>query len=97
MGVGPLQISEMAPGGATSRWHSHAAVADQVGAGGAATLKQLVTEAVNERLRPIRLTRADLIKSQDYLRKVLTVGTGRARETAEATLADIRRLMHNVY
>ena len=74
-----------------------AAVADQVGDGGAAGLKQLVTDAVNERLRPIRLARADLAKERHYLHEVLATGTSRARETAERTLTEVRNLMHNVY
>lgn len=73
------------------------AVADQVGHGGAAGLKRLVTDALNERLRPIRRVRADLVKDPSYLRQVLAAGTGRASETAEHTLTEVRRLMHNIY
>ncbi len=72
-------------------------VAEQVGDGGAGGLKRLVTEALNERLRPIRLARAELVKDQDYLREVLSAGTGRAREIAERTLDEVRRLMHTMY
>ncbi len=73
------------------------ALADQVGKAGAAGLKRLVTEAVNERLRPIREARTDFAKDTSYLRKVLAEGNKHATAIADTTLGDVRRLMHNIY
>jgi tryptophanyl-tRNA synthetase len=72
-------------------------VAEEVGDGGAAALKRLLTDALNERLRPIRQRRLELAADPAYLRSVLMAGTARARELAAATLADVRELMHNLY
>jgi tryptophanyl-tRNA synthetase len=72
-------------------------VAEQVGDGGASALKRLVTEAVNERLRPIRARRADLTRDRSYLRDVLREGNRRARALAGDTLARVRELMHTTY
>ncbi|MBP2334753.1 tryptophanyl-tRNA synthetase [Saccharothrix coeruleofusca] len=73
------------------------AVAEEVGAGGAAALKRLVTEAVNERFRDIRKQRAELINDRAQLRRILAAGNERAAEIADATLADVKRLMHTDY
>jgi len=72
-------------------------VADQIGDAGAAALKRLVTEALNERLRPIRHRRQELIAETAYLSKILADGNERARTIADNTLRDVRRLMHNIY
>jgi tryptophanyl-tRNA synthetase len=72
-------------------------VADEVGGAGSAALKRVVTEAVNERFRSIRARRAELAADPGHLRAVLHDGNRRAREIAEQTLADVRRLMHTDY
>ncbi|WNV87736.1 tryptophan--tRNA ligase [Umezawaea sp. Da 62-37] len=72
-------------------------VAEEVGAGGSAALKSLVAEAVNERFRDIRKRRAELIADRGHLRRILAAGNERAREVADATLADVKRLMHTDY
>lgn len=72
-------------------------LADQLGDAGAGALKQLVTEALNAMLEPIRTRRADLMQNEDYLREVLTAGNAAANEQAEATLADVRQAMSMVY
>lgn len=72
-------------------------IAEEVGDGGAARLKRLVTEAVNEHFREIRKRRAELVRDQGYLRQILLAGNARAREIARETLADVRRLMHTEY
>lgn len=72
-------------------------VADELGAAGSAALKRRVTEAVNERLRPIRARRAELARDRAYLREVLRAGNARASALAEETLAAVRRLMHTSY
>jgi tryptophanyl-tRNA synthetase len=66
-------------------------LAAAVGAGGAARLKRLVTEAVNEHLRPLRASRAELAASGPQLvRDVLTAGAERARSIATRTLAEVQ-------
>jgi tryptophanyl-tRNA synthetase len=72
-------------------------IAEEVGDGGAARLKRLVTEAVNEHFREIRKRRAELVRDPGYLRQILLAGNGRARKIARETLADVRRLMHTEY
>jgi tryptophanyl-tRNA synthetase len=72
-------------------------LAEDIGQAGAARLKALVTDAVNERLRPIRRKRRDLDGQEDYLRQILVEGAGRARAIAETTLAEVSQLMHNSY
>ena len=72
-------------------------VAADVGDRGAGALKAVVTEAVNERLRPIRRRRADLAADPGFLLDVLTAGNAVANELADATLRQVRRLMHMEY
>jgi tryptophanyl-tRNA synthetase len=74
-----------------------AEVAGQVGDGGAAALKRLVTDALNERLRPLRARRRELAADPGYLRQVLAGGNTRAREMADRTLSDVQSLMHTRY
>ncbi|TDD80993.1 tryptophan--tRNA ligase [Actinomadura rubrisoli] len=69
------------------------AVAAEIGDGGAAGLKRVVTESVNEFLRPIRARRADLAADRTHLRAVLAEGNARANAVAEATLAEVRTAM----
>ena len=73
------------------------AIAAEAGDGGSATLKRLVTEAVNEHFREIRRRRAELLGDRGHLRQVLLAGNARARDIANQTLADVRRLMHTSY
>jgi len=68
-------------------------LASEIGAGGAARLKAVATEAVNERLAPIRARREHLAADLGYIRQVLLDGNDRARQIAEATLADVRAAM----
>jgi tryptophanyl-tRNA synthetase len=68
-------------------------VADDVADGGAARLKQVVTEAVNEHLRPLRSRRAELAGDHQVVRDVLAAGAERARPLAAATLARVHRAM----
>ncbi len=72
-------------------------VAAEVGDGGAAALKRLVTDALNERLRPIRARRRELAADPGYLRQVLADGNERARALACQTLSDVQALMHTRY
>ena len=69
------------------------AVADEVGSGGASALKAVVTEAVNEHLRPIRARRRELERDPAVVRDVLRAGVERARPVAVATLARVHEAM----
>jgi tryptophanyl-tRNA synthetase len=73
------------------------AVAEEIGGGGAAALKRVLADAVNERLRPIRRRRRALIEDRTALHEVLMSGSETARAIAADTLEDVRRLMHTVY
>jgi tryptophanyl-tRNA synthetase len=66
-------------------------VAADIGDGGAAALKKVTTESVNEFLRPIRARRAELDRAE--LRRVLDRGEERANEVAGRTLAEVREAM----
>jgi tryptophanyl-tRNA synthetase len=72
-------------------------VAADVGAGGASGLKDTLTEALNERLRPIRERRQELAKDPGYLKEVLATGNERARDLADTTLRAVQELMHTNY
>jgi tryptophanyl-tRNA synthetase len=72
-------------------------LAEQIGGRGAAELKRRATEAVNERLRPIRGRRAELIRDRGYLRTVLRDGSNMARAIAESTLTQVSAAMHTSY
>jgi tryptophanyl-tRNA synthetase len=72
-------------------------LAEEIGDGGAATLKRVATEAVNERLRPVRSLRRTLIGDRAALREVLRAGTETAEAMASETLGNVQRLMHTVY
>lgn len=68
-------------------------VAQEIGGGGAARLKRVVTEAVNEHLRPLRQRRAWFAADPGYLRAILQRGAERANVSANATLAEVRDAM----
>jgi tryptophanyl-tRNA synthetase len=74
-----------------------AAVADEIGSGGAALLKRTVTEAVNERFAAIRARRAELAADRGHARQVLRDGCARARAVAEVTLEEVRDAMGTRY
>jgi tryptophanyl-tRNA synthetase len=82
---------------ALCRGEAPEAVAAAVGDGGASALKAVVTEAVNERLAPVRARRAEVAADRGLLRGVLRDGNERARAIAADTLAQVRRLMHTAY
>src|ERR1700759_4820451 len=69
------------------------AVAAEIGDGGAAQLKRVVTDAVNERFSTVRARRAELAADPGYARQVLREGCARARAVAAATLEDVRDAM----
>ncbi|URM98626.1 tryptophan--tRNA ligase [Actinomadura madurae] len=68
-------------------------VAEEIGGGGAAALKKVVTDSVNEFLRPLRARRAEFAADRSYLRGVLAAGDERANEIADRTLEEVRAAM----
>lgn len=68
-------------------------VAAEIGDGGAAELKRVVIESVNEFLRPVRARRAELAADRAYLRRVIADGNERANTVAERTLDEVRTAM----
>jgi tryptophanyl-tRNA synthetase len=71
-----------------------AEIAAQIGDGGGGKLKQVVTEALNARLGPIRQRIRELEEQPDYIRSVLVRGIAEARRVGAETLADVRRTMN---
>ncbi|WP_433476705.1 tryptophan--tRNA ligase [Spirillospora sp. CA-142024] len=69
------------------------AVAAEIGDGGAAALKKVVADSVNEFLRPIRARRAELMADRTYLRGVLAAGDEHANAVADRTLDEVRAAM----
>jgi tryptophanyl-tRNA synthetase len=72
-------------------------VASEIGSRGAAELKRRATDAVNERLRPIRERRAELMMDRGHLRRVLREGSAAARTLAQDTLAQVGAAIHTQY
>ncbi|MCF2527734.1 tryptophan--tRNA ligase [Yinghuangia soli] len=68
-------------------------LAAEIGDGGAARLKQLVTEAVNDHFASLRARRAELARDRAYLAEVLRAGNARAAAVADATLDEVRHAM----
>lgn len=72
-------------------------VAQDIGARGSSALKAVVTEAVNEMLRPIRRRRTELAADPGYLLDVLAAGNTIANDLADTTIEKVRQLMHMNY
>ena len=72
-------------------------IADQIGNGGSVKLKQVLTEALNEYLRPLRQRRKMLVGNLDYIRMVLDAGVEHARMVGEQTLLEVRQAMNMEY
>jgi len=68
-------------------------LAGEIGGGGAARLKAVLTEAVNERFGSIRARRAELAGHPGYVRQVLRDGCERARAIGNGTLDEVRAAM----
>lgn len=69
-------------------------IASDIGDKGAGALKKLLTESLNEYLRPIRARRKELEKNMDFVCKVLESGIEAAREEAVKTLNEVREVMN---
>lgn len=70
------------------------AIASRIGEGGGGALKNELTVALNETLRPLRQKRAELEKNPEYIRSVLLDGIKRAREISVKTLDEVREAMN---
>ena len=70
------------------------AIAARIGDGGGGMLKATLTEALNEKLRPLRQERARLEADPAYIRKVLLDGAAKAREIGIQTLNEVRTVMN---
>jgi tryptophanyl-tRNA synthetase len=73
------------------------AITENIGTGGAEKLKRVLTETLNEYLRPIRTRRKELERNKDYIRSVLNTGVEQARRVAEKTLLEVRCVMNMEY
>ena len=69
-------------------------VGARIGEGGSGMLKSVVTETLNEYLRPLRKRRQELEKNEDYIREVLSAGISGARSIAIKTLEEVREVMN---
>jgi tryptophanyl-tRNA synthetase len=69
-------------------------IAEQVGEGGGEQLKKILTESLNEYLRPLRTRRKAFEANMDYVRSVLNSGIRQARLVGEQTLLEVRRVMN---
>jgi tryptophanyl-tRNA synthetase len=73
------------------------AVATEIGSGGSAELKRVVTESVNEFFRPVRARRAEVAADPGYLRSILARGNAAATAIAHQTLAEVSAAMGTSY
>jgi tryptophanyl-tRNA synthetase len=69
-------------------------IAQEIGTGGAGQLKKVLTETLNEYLRPFRARRIELESNMDYIRAVLMAGVRQARLVGEQTLLEVRQVMN---
>lgn len=79
---------------ALSTGRSPEEIAAEIGDGGGGTLKKVLTESLNEYLRPLRKKRAELEENPDYIRQVLEKGISSARKIAVETLEEVLDVMN---
>jgi tryptophanyl-tRNA synthetase len=72
-------------------------IAEKIGDGGGVRLKRILTEALNEYLRPLRQRRKALELDLAYIREVLDAGVRQARAVGEQTLLEVRQVMNMEY
>lgn len=70
------------------------AIAEKIGEGGGGMLKKMLTESLNDYLRPHRERRKQLEADPEYIREVLRHGISQAREVANQTLSEVRKAMN---
>ncbi|MFA6366120.1 MAG: tryptophan--tRNA ligase [Candidatus Hydrogenedentales bacterium] len=71
-----------------------ATIAARIGDQGSGALKRILTESLNEYLRPLRAERTRLEADPAYIRSVLLGGIENARAVAVDTLQEVRAAMH---
>ncbi len=71
-----------------------AEIAEEIGDGGSGKLKQVLTDSINEYLRPLRARRKELEQNIDFVRETLRAGVRAAREEAVRTLDEVREVMN---
>lgn len=69
-------------------------IAEKIGDAGSGQLKKILTESLNEYLRPLRARRRELEQNMDAVRDVLRSGVEAAREVAVKTLEEVREVMN---
>ncbi|HEX2953915.1 MAG TPA: tryptophan--tRNA ligase [Bacillota bacterium] len=69
-------------------------IAANIGDAGSGQLKKVLTETINEYLRPLRARRKELEQNMDVVRDVLRSGVAAAREEAVKTLEEVREVMN---
>ncbi len=69
-------------------------IASEIGNGGSGQLKKILSESLNEYLRPLRKKRSELESNMEYIRQVLKKGIEKARNIASATLEEVRDVMN---
>jgi tryptophanyl-tRNA synthetase len=72
-------------------------IAEKIADGGGVKLKQMLTEALNEYLRPLRQRRKVLESDLGYIREVLDAGVRQARAVGMQTLLEVRQAMSMEY
>ncbi|PSL04589.1 tryptophanyl-tRNA synthetase [Haloactinopolyspora alba] len=72
-------------------------VAEGIGPQGSSALKALVTEAVNEELRPVRARRAEYAAEPGLVERVLLAGAERANAEADRTLQRVHTALGMKY
>lgn len=71
-------------------------LADTIGDGGAARLKKVTTDAVNDHFRPIRARRREYAADRSIVADLLCAGNARANGIAEESLDRVREAMGTV-
>ncbi len=69
-------------------------IAREIGNGGAGALKKMLTESINEYLRPMRKKRLELESNMDYIRQLIKNGVQKARQIGSETLEEVREVMN---
>ncbi len=69
-------------------------IASKIGDGGSGQVKKILTESLNEYLRPLRKKRSELESNMEYIRQVLKKGIEKARAIASETLEEVRDVMN---
>lgn len=69
-------------------------IAEEIGDGGSGQLKKVLTDSINEYLRPLRTRRKELEQNMDYIREILRAGVEAARIEAVKTLEEVREAMN---